>query len=515
MIPQGVNGVGRVKDNDDGPIETLGTQDLIRRAAAQQWLATTILKEAMCGVSPTNCAAAATFAATQRRENEAATQRKGNEASPTTCTSSPIAADSQDGGYKGLCTYTEERGVGRAHLPDIPEEQLSLMSVTSSSLPPSPAHWAASCQTGPRHADWVRETGKENVFSTRKENVFSTYRTCTTAFTMPELSSEMLTHTTHTSHSVDPRGESETMPREDGRESSSGRILHTTSSSSSSSTNGPRTGRENSSGRILQILNSRGADFTRSDVRHSRHGPLEEDQDLLAAAPEETSLCSNALRVRGPLVEEDVVVEEDLFKAKEVNEEEEEMLAAASEEPDAGTAACRGVLEEDEERREEQGTDEDRGVAEEERAGGRGRGRGESGEGSVEICYVGEQALSPNPQQHRCPPPHPGSEQICYLESGTGARERDTPPQLAHEVSSSSPALSAVRCTPLSWSTRQQQRTHSTERTHSRETPLPCSSSGATTTRQQLLAGLCVCVCIHHTLMVSLWHTDAATTADR
>ncbi len=183
--------------------------------------------------------------------------------------------------------------------------------------------------------------------------------------------------------------------------------------------------------------------------------------------------------------------------------------------PDAGTAACRGVLEEDEERREEQGTDEDRGVAEEERAGGRGRGRGESGEGSVEICYVGEQALSPNPQQHRCPPPHPGSEQICYLESGTGARERDTPPQLAHEVSSSSPALSAVRCTPLSWSTRQQQRTHSTERTHSRETPLPCSSSGATTTRQQLLAGLCVCVCIHHTLMVSLWHTDAATTADR
>jgi hypothetical protein len=95
------------------------------------------------GVSPTNCAAAATFAATQRRDNEA---------SPTTRTSSPISADSQDGAdYKGLCTRfdlsslnREERGAGRAHLPDIPEEQLSFMSVTFFLAP-----------TVPRSFGWV------------------------------------------------------------------------------------------------------------------------------------------------------------------------------------------------------------------------------------------------------------------------------------------------------------------------------------------------------------------------
>ena len=181
MNHQEVNGVGRVKDNDDGPVETLGTQDLIRRAAAQQLLVATILKKAMCGVSPTSCAATANFACTQRRDNETATQRKSNEASPTTRTSSPISTDSQDGaGYKGVCTWfdpsslnCEERGAGRTHLPDIPEEQLSLMA-SSSSLPPSTAPLAGSIQTGPRHADWMRETWKENVFST--------YGMCTTAF---------------------------------------------------------------------------------------------------------------------------------------------------------------------------------------------------------------------------------------------------------------------------------------------------------------------------------------------
>ena len=133
----------------DGPIEKLGTQDLIRQAAAQHLLATTILTKTVRGASPTSCAAAAAFAS--------------NAGPPTAFTSSPVSADlrfrvgnhalrsePRDGASaqrdasralqtKNLFTEPaqrfeiEERVAGMC-LPDIPEEQLSLMSEST------PAH---------------------------------------------------------------------------------------------------------------------------------------------------------------------------------------------------------------------------------------------------------------------------------------------------------------------------------------------------------------------------------------
>jgi hypothetical protein len=122
--------------------------------------------------------------------------------------------------------------------------------------------------------------------------LFSTYGSAQPPFAARKVA-EMLTHTTHKSYSADPRGESPTPRWKEekplGDES------------------------ESSFERNLQILHSRGADFTRSDVRHGKGTvPLEEKREEVAAAPEETSVCSNAIRVRGPLVEEEEeVVEEE------------------------------------------------------------------------------------------------------------------------------------------------------------------------------------------------------------